>query len=330
MDLLLLATLMSRSKTDHSIKMPKQRKNTITSRASSINRALDQIGDKWCLLIIEELFWGINTFNALQVATGASRGVLADRLNWLQTLDCLKKRISKDNVKRPIYQLTKKSLDLYHSGLMAILWERKYFTTPVLDQIEFIHTRCGQSMLPVMSCGACNGSILFSEVFYRQGPGSSNDVRPIKVRRRSSVSMLEGDSSYKNLINITGDRWTANLIALAFHRFRRFDEFHKELPIATNILADRLKFLVHQGIFYRQPYQNSPIRYEYLLTDKGRDLYPYFLTLLQWGDKWCGTSAGQPMTLFHGPCGDDLVGNVRCDKCGEELDASEVVQLKAN
>jgi DNA-binding HxlR family transcriptional regulator len=309
--------------------MPKEIKSTITSRASSINRALDQIGDKWCLLIIEELFWGINTFNALQVATGASRGVLTDRLNWLQTVDCLRKNIPKDNVKRPIYQLTKKSLDLYHTGLMAILWERKYFTMPVLDQIEFIHTRCGHSMLPVMSCGACDGSILFSEVFYRQGPGSTKDIRPMKVRRRSSVSMLEGGSAYKNLINITGDRWTANLIALAFHRIKRFDEFHKELPIATNILADRLKFLIDQGIFYRQPYQNSPIRYEYHLTDRGRDLYPYFLSLLQWGNKWCGTSAGNPMELLHGPCGHDLVGNVRCDHCGEKLVASEVVQLKA-
>ena len=33
----------------------------LTTRASSINRALDQIGDKWCLLIIQEVFWGINT-----------------------------------------------------------------------------------------------------------------------------------------------------------------------------------------------------------------------------------------------------------------------------
>lgn len=274
-------------------------------------------------------FWGINTFNALQLATGASRGVLTDRLNWLKSVDCLRKNIPKDNVKRPVYHLTKKSIDLYHSGLMAIMWERKYFTMPALDHIEFIHTRCGKTMLPVLSCGACDGSIIFSEVFYRQGPGSTRDVRPMKVRRRSSVSMLEGDSAYKNLIEIAGDRWTANVIALAFHRIKRFDEFHKELPIATNILADRLKSLITQGIFYRQPYQNSPVRYEYHLTDRGRDLYPYFLSLLQWGNKWCGTGQGNPMELLHGPCGHDLVGEVRCDQCGEELIASEVTQRKA-
>ena len=307
--------------------MPNKTKNTLTSRASSITRALDQIGDKWCLLVIEEVFWGINTFNGLQVATGASRGVLTDRLKWLQSVECLRKKAPQENLKRPVYHLTKKSFDLYHNALMAIMWERKYFTMPLLDKVELIHNKCGESMWPVMECVACNGPIVFNEVFYRQGPGSAYDVRAMKVRRRSSVSILEGDSpraAYKNLINITGDRWTANVIALAFHRFTKFDEFHKELPIATNILADRLKFLINHGIFYQQPYQKSPVRYEYHLTDKGKDLYPYFLTLLQWGNKWCGTGAGDPMALSHGPCGNDLIGEVRCDKCKEKVIASEV------
>lgn len=307
--------------------MPHTTKNTLTSRASSISRALDQIGDKWCLLIIEEIFWGINTFNDLQVATGASRGVLTNRLKWLQSVDCLRKMVPKENLKRPVYRLTKKSIDLYDNALMAIMWERKYFTMPDLDKVELIHNTCGHPMRPVMECVSCNANIIFSEVFYQQGPGSSLDVRAIKVRRRSSVSILEGNSpraAYKNLINITGDRWTANLIALSFHRITKFDEFHKELPIATNILADRLKFLINQGIFYRQPYQKSPSRYEYHLTDKGKDLYPYFLTLLQWGNKWCSTDSGDPMTLTHESCGNKLVGEVRCDTCKQRIIASEV------
>ncbi|MBT5792406.1 MAG: transcriptional regulator, partial [Gammaproteobacteria bacterium] len=45
----------------------------LITRASSINRALDQVGDKWCLLIIQEVFWGINSFNEMMAATGVSR-----------------------------------------------------------------------------------------------------------------------------------------------------------------------------------------------------------------------------------------------------------------
>jgi len=61
----------------------------LITRASSINRALDQIGDKWCLLILQEVFWGINTFNEMLAATGVSKGVLSERLKWLQSIDCL-------------------------------------------------------------------------------------------------------------------------------------------------------------------------------------------------------------------------------------------------
>jgi DNA-binding HxlR family transcriptional regulator len=78
-----------------------------------------------------------------------------------------------------------------------------------------------------------------------------------------------------------GDRWTANVIALAFHGFARFDEFHRELPVATNILSDRLRFLVEEGVFEQVAYQRRPLRHEYHLTDKGRDLFPWFLALPQ-------------------------------------------------
>ena len=45
----------------------------LRTRASSINRALDEIGDKWCLLVFQEVFWGINSFNDMLAATGVSR-----------------------------------------------------------------------------------------------------------------------------------------------------------------------------------------------------------------------------------------------------------------
>ena len=63
----------------------------LITRASSLNRALDQIGDKWCLLILQEVFWGINSFNEMMSATGVSRSVLSPRLTWRQTVDCLRK-----------------------------------------------------------------------------------------------------------------------------------------------------------------------------------------------------------------------------------------------
>jgi DNA-binding HxlR family transcriptional regulator len=303
------------------------KKNTLSTKASSINRALDEIGDKWCLLILQEVLWGINTFNEMLVGTGASRGVLSDRLNWLQSKDCLRKDVTENGRRRPIYHLTKKSIELYSSGLMAILWERKYFASPNLDSVELTHKTCSKTFWPVLECGHCNQSIILEDVSFHAGPGATKDIRITKTRRRSSSNASpddQGKTLYRNLINLLGDRWTANIIALAFHRLKRFDDFHQELPVATNILTNRLKLLIKEGIFYRLPYQQTPLRYEYHLTDKGRDLFPYFLSLLTWGDKWCGKGNGNPMILKHKTCGEYLTPKVRCNQCREPLIATEV------
>ncbi|MCB1846545.1 MAG: helix-turn-helix transcriptional regulator [Halieaceae bacterium] len=299
----------------------------LITRASSINRALDQVGDKWCLLILQEVFWGINSFNEMLAATGVSKGVLADRLKWLQAVDCLHKK-AEDGGKRMRYHLTRKSVELYDCALMAIAWERRFFNTRELDEVGLHHRNCGHAFQPQLRCRACGDEVRVWDVSYKPGPGATRDQRDKKVRRRSSLSVQEvpsGRSLYKNLINIVGDRWTANVIALAFHGLTRFDQFHQELPVATNILSDRLRFLVEEGIFQQIAYQRRPVRYEYRLTARGEALYPWFLTLLQWGDKWCSPDgSGRPMHLTHEPCGKRLVGQVQCSACGGVLRAHEV------
>lgn len=297
----------------------------LRTRASSINRALDQIGDKWCFLILQEVFWNVNSFGGILQETGISRGVLSNRLKWLQDHDCLQRR---DGSRHPGYHLTRKSVDLYHNALMAVAWEDRYFDTPEIQTVRLVHRNCGKTFEPVMACSACHAAVDGREVSYRPGPGARQDVRDKKVRRRSSVSVDDVPSKrqvYRNLIELVGDRWTANVIALAFHDLHRFDEFHRELPVATNILADRMRFLVAQGIFEMRPYQQRPLRHEYHLTAKGWDLFPWFLTLLQWGDRWCDPSgAGPPMSLTHTPCDKPLIGQVVCDQCGDEVRPNEV------
>jgi DNA-binding HxlR family transcriptional regulator len=300
----------------------------LVTRASSINRALDQIGDKWCLLILQEVFWGINSFNEMLAATGVSKGVLSERLKWLQSVDCLHKRPDEQGGKRMRYHLTRKSVDLYDCALMAIAWERKFFNTPELDEVALVHTRCGRAFEPQMRCRACQGEIQQAQVSYKPGPGATRDQREKKVRRRSSLSVQDVPSDrslYKNLIHLVGDRWTANVIALSFHGLTRFDQFHRELPVATNILSDRLKFLVDEGVFRQVAYRQRPLRHEYKLAEKGEALYPWFLALLQWGDKWCGPDGGgKPMRLTHLACGRSLRGQVECSACGGVLKAHEV------
>jgi DNA-binding HxlR family transcriptional regulator len=302
---------------------------TLSTRANSINRALDEIGDKWCLLIIQEVFWGINTFSGMLEAIGASRGVLSDRLKWLQQVGCLRKAPRRPGSRRGgTYHLTRKSIDLYDSAMMAVEWERKYYRKPALDSVRLLHMTCGEHFSPRMQCRSCQGAVDGREVGYAEGPGATIDERVKKVRRRSSLSVDDVPSErsvYRNLINLVGDRWTANLIALAFHEHRRFEAFHRELPVATNILSDRLRLLEQEGVFGSRAYQQRPRRFEYYLTEKGWDLYPYFVTLLQWGDAWCDSEgAGPPVLLQHTRCGQPLHGEVVCGRCGGALKAYQV------
>jgi DNA-binding HxlR family transcriptional regulator len=300
----------------------------LITRANSVNRALDQIGDKWCLLILQEVFWGINSFNEMLAATGVSKGVLSERLKWLQSVDCLHKRADGKGGKRMRYHLTQKSMDLYHCALMAIAWERRFFNTLELDAVVLIHRKCGQAFEPEMRCRECESEIDAVAVSYKPGPGVGTDAREKKVRRRSSLSIEQVPSSrslYKKLINLVGDRWTANVIALSYHGLTRFDQFHQQLPVATNILADRLKCLVAEGVFEQSAYRDRPRRYEYQLTEKGQALFPWFLALLQWGDRWCRPEGGgKPMRLRHQLCGSSLYGQVQCSACGGVLKAQDV------
>ncbi|MFY9822679.1 MAG: helix-turn-helix domain-containing protein [Thermoanaerobaculia bacterium] len=87
-----------------------------------------------------------------------------------------------------------------------------------------------------------------------------------------------------NALDLLGDRWTLLVIRdLLFAGKRRFGEFLTSPEgIPTNILSDRLRRLEESGVVTKVPYQLRPARYEYQLTDKGRDLFPVLRALMEW------------------------------------------------
>jgi len=70
----------------------------------------------------------------------------------------------------------------------------------------------------------------------------------------------------------------------AFDGLRRFGEFQKSLGVAKNILSDRLRTLVAHGILAVAPASDGSAYQEYVLTDKGRALFPVIVGLRQWGE----------------------------------------------
>src|SRR5690242_10697454 len=82
-----------------------------------------------------------------------------------------------------------------------------------------------------------------------------------------------------------GEWWSILILRDAFHGLTRFDQFQKSLDIAPNMLTRRLNALVEAGLLERRRYSERPARYEYLLTERGRDFRPVLWSLLAWGNK---------------------------------------------
>lgn len=103
--------------------------------------------------------------------------------------------------------------------------------------------------------------------------------------------------SIARALEILGERWTLLIIRDAFLGLRRFDELQRSLGVARNILAARLARLVDEGILEEVRYSTHPERFEYHLTQKGRDLGIALAGLRQWGDKY--VSAKPPRLLLR-------------------------------
>ena len=95
-----------------------------------------------------------------------------------------------------------------------------------------------------------------------------------------------------NGLDIFGDKWTLLIIRDLMLGKRRYqDLISSPENIASNILADRLKRLQLAGLINRRVYQQNPERYEYVLTQKGKDLKPVLEAIIGWGKKHCPNTA---------------------------------------
>jgi len=117
-------------------------------------------------------------------------------------------------------------------------------------------------------------------------------------------------------LEIVGERWTLLIVRDAlFAGARRFSEFQTSLGIATNVLAKRLEGLVANGVLEPRLLEQLPGRYEYLLTEKGRDLAKVIVALTEWGDAWASPD-GPPKVYRHADCGTPVKLQMRCPEHG--------------
>lgn len=86
-------------------------------------------------------------------------------------------------------------------------------------------------------------------------------------------------------VDLIGDRWALLIVRDAFDGVRRFGDFQRNLGVARNILTDRLRLLVEEGILASQPASDGSPYQEYVLTPKGADLFAVIVSLRRWGER---------------------------------------------
>ena len=130
-------------------------------------------------------------------------------------------------------------------------------------------------------------------------------------------------------VGIIGERPTFLLLREAFSGVRRFDDMQRRTGMPRQVLSDRLARLVTEGLLRKVPYRESGQRrrYEYRLTQKGLDLYPVLVALMQWGDRYAAGPAGPQVLLRHRDCGEPVQVQLSC-RAGHVLDsARDVTQV---
>jgi DNA-binding HxlR family transcriptional regulator len=105
---------------------------------------------------------------------------------------------------------------------------------------------------------------------------------------------------------VVGDRWTMLLMRELSGGPQRFDDMQAQTGMSSHLLSTRLKRMESDGVIERRLYNERPPRYEYCVTQKGKELEPLLIMLRSWGLKWGGFAPGEEpaVTFVHKASGE--------------------------
>lgn len=127
------------------------------------------------------------------------------------------------------------------------------------------------------------------------------------------------------MLGLLGDEWTLLVVQQATLGASRYGEFASRLPISDAVLASRLRKLTEAGLLEREAYQTNPPRHRYVLTDRGRSLWPMLLSIWEWERHWVPDHAERLPRMHHLGCGADFAPLLTCRSCGETVTEKDLV-----
>jgi len=138
----------------------------------SVSRALSIVGDRWSLLIIRSAFLGTRRFSDFQSEIGVTRPRLSDRLSKLVQGGVFEKVEYQNNPVRYEYRLTEQGVDLYPVIMSLVKWGDKWLAGEAGKPLEYIHQKCGNKVMPNLTCPGCAQEIDPHDMLVVPGPAT--------------------------------------------------------------------------------------------------------------------------------------------------------------
>jgi DNA-binding HxlR family transcriptional regulator len=133
-----------------------------------------------------------------------------------------------------------------------------------------------------------------------------------------------GTNAVGRILGLLGDEWTLLIIQQAVLGATRYGEFIQRLPISNSVLTKRLRALTENGLLDRTVYRTRPVRAEYLITQRGRVIWPVLLSIWEWERRWVPDHVDRLPGMRHTTCDSDFAPTLSCRSCGESVTEKEV------
>lgn len=294
-----------------------------TATASPVAQTIDLLGDRVTVAILRDAFVDhVRRFGEWLDRTGAPPAILTSRLNALVEAGLMCRTPQSGGYERHDYLLTDLGLATWELLVAIWSWQREWSADGLL-QPELVHVPCGHRGPPELICRHCGGLVKARDVHVEMDPDSL--VLAGKGWRRSTRStpaLSRVDLQFTEVMEAIGDRWSALVTGLALSGVRRFGEFQSILKISPSTLTERLTRLSEAQMITRDDGGR-----EYLMTPRGRALFPIFAFQVAWAQRAHPDVPVEQLgpRLHHDACGKWFDPGLRCRGCEAVLTRTSVL-----
>ena len=285
---------------------------------------LGVLGDEWTLLIAQQSLLGVTRYGEFAARLPISHAVLTRRLTTMTADGLLERRQYQTNPPRSDYVLTQRGRALWPVLASIWEWERRWVPDHAERLPTMHHVGCGADFAPAVTCRACAQVVTEKDLTAAWGPSGSwpRSIPVETTRRRPTSANAPGRAGlFPETMSILGNRWAFALLVSAFVGTTRFNDFAEQLGAPPGSLTHRLQIFTTGGVL-------ETVGGRYLLTEKGRAVFPILITALQWAQRWFAAPEGPAVLLRHTMCGNAFDAVLTCDQCAEPLRGADVEERR--